>query len=155
LVPGDPVFEMLANQFMIPREKFDSGDIKIQYYQLLPMSTLNSHKDDGRTVLLTMNLTNIDDTRFWFYQSVGKSAKPIIELKLSKIPYLMNSQQYHGVKNISNSPRIALTLSFFRPYTFHTLEQMYKDRALLKCQQHPDYRFVDGREYWDESNRVR
>jgi hypothetical protein len=63
---------------------------------------------------------------------------------------LVDGLEHHGARNFSKSPRIALSISFFNHHTFDALEQLYKDRALLKCQQHRDYRFPGGREFWDD-----
>lgn len=135
LSPDDPVYEMYVDQFVIPREEFDNGNIRIRYYKLLPFSVLYNHTDHKRTASVFVNLQNFDDTRFYFYPTADKDVDPMLTLELSTTPYLIDGLKYHGVRNFSDSPRIALTLCFYNHYTFDMLEQMYKDRALLKCQQ--------------------
>jgi hypothetical protein len=152
--PKHPIYELYVDQFAIPREVFDSGNIKIRLYQLLPHSSLHNHKDRQHSVIVFVNLHNFDDTRFYLYPDAAKDAKPMITMKPSRLPYLVDGLEYHGVKNFSNSPRIAMAIQFGRPYTFDMLEQMYKDRALLKCQQQADYRFVGGREFWGDGPKL-
>jgi hypothetical protein len=145
-----PIYELYVNQFAIPRESFDSGTIKIRLYQLLPHSSLHNHKDRQHNVILFVNIHNFNDTEFYFYPNAEKDAVPMITMTPPRVPYLVDGLEYHGVKNLSDFPRIALAVQFSNPYTFDKLEQMYKDRTLLKCQQCPDYRFVGGREFWND-----
>lgn len=148
--PNHPVYEMYADQFVIPRNAFDSGNIKMRFYKLLPHSSLHNHKDRQHNVILFVNLHNFDDTRFYLYPDAAKDAKPMVTMTPPRLPYLVDGLEHHGVKNFSDSPRIALAIQFSNPYTFDILEQRYKDRTLLKCQQLSDYRFPGGREFWND-----
>jgi hypothetical protein len=135
LSAGDPVYELYVNQFAIPRDEFDNDNIRIRCYQLLPYARLYNHMDHQRLASIFINLQNFSNTRFYFYSSSEKDADPMLTLEPSTIPYLVDGLKPHGVQNFSNAPRFALTISFYHHYTFEIIEQMYKDRILLTCQQ--------------------
>ena len=150
--PGDRIHDMIADQFAIPYEHFEERKAEVHLYRLIGGEELFNHKDRSRIAIIFCSLDNYDDTILTINRSGedGPAGRPAIKVHYTDCPLLLDGYEWHGVKNHSKDDRISISVSFHEPYTFDLLEEMYKNRELLKCQQEDSYRFPSGRRFWND-----
>lgn len=150
--PGDPIHDMMANQFAIPYSHFEERKVDVHLYRLIQGQELYNHKDRSRIAILFCSLDNYEDTTLTFNRSGddGYEGRPMVKMPYTDCPLLVDGYEWHSVRNNSNQDRISISLSFHQPYTFDLLEDMYKSRELLTCQSLDSYRFPGGRQFWSD-----
>lgn len=137
---------MFENKFSQEAHKVITG---FRYFRIFPQTTVPTHKDRTRNALLFFSLNpEIDHTLKFKNRRKGKT---ILSLKYSNVPTLVDVKTWHEAVNNSPEYRMAVIVCFSEfSTTFDEVEELYKEKKLLACQDQPNskYKFP-----WDNDDR--
>lgn len=93
--------------------KFTGSTVNRMFFSRVHWGGLPIHRDHNRLCCLNFFITGDFENSYNLF--VDDFDEPIEEFNGTS-PTLMNTRQFHGIKNKTNQPRIVLSVSFYEPY---------------------------------------